>query len=340
MSTNLLPWLLSKDCYPKIFWKSRDTSRSFGAMGNLTTPKLDQSFVLYTFCGTTPEQVIHPEEIREGSLASSSRCTFPITEQLTPEKKQWEESHQKALQFIEKGLLDKLVLSRSKTITLSEPADPWGLTAKLLQISPFATVFCIQYSPIQAFIGATPEMLYRREGLTIHTEALAATASPSQPPQSLTESEKYIREFTFVKRGITEDLSCCCPALMWQTTPSVIRTPTTAHLYTKAEGKLCKPLSDENLISLLHPTAAMGGYPKQTAIDTIAKLEPEPREHFSAPLGWIGKEQTEIAVAIRCAKISDRTIRLSAGAGIISGSAAEDEWMETEKKMSLVQGVL
>ena len=86
-------------------------------------------------------------------------------------------------------------------------------------------------------------------------------------------------------------------------------------------------------LSKLHPTPAVGGFPKYQALELIQQIEPFERGWYAAPVGWVGYDQAEFAVAIRSGLIDRNQLLLFAGAGIVRGSQSEEEWAEIETKI-------
>ena len=66
----------------------------------------------------------------------------------------------------------------------------------------------------------------------------------------------------------------------------------------------------------------------------IRELEPFDRGWYAAPVGWVGLDSTEFAVAIRSGLVVDETLSLYTGAGIVPGSTPQEEWAEIENKMT------
>jgi menaquinone-specific isochorismate synthase len=121
---------------------------------------------------------------------------------------------------------------------------------------------------------------------------------------------------------------------------SVLKLHQCQHLRTHIEGILEQDNTDADLLRTLHPTPAVGGLPKEGAVRWIAEAEPFDRGWFAGPVGWIGGDSAEFAVGIRSGLVSDTTLSLYAGAGIVPGSEAEQEWAEIENKLSPFVGIL
>ena len=117
--------------------------------------------------------------------------------------------------------------------------------------------------------------------------------------------------------------------------PSVVKASSAHHLITRFQGTLKDAIDDAQILTLLHPTPAVGGMPRAQALKAIAELEPFARGWYAGPIGYIGYDSVDFAVALRCALIRGRRVNLYAGAGIVKGSTADGEWREIEQKKSI-----
>ena len=98
------------------------------------------------------------------------------------------------------------------------------------------------------------------------------------------------------------------------------------HLVSRSSGLLQRGVHGSDVMEALHPTPAVGGYPVEPALAAIRDLEGFDRGWYAGPVGWIGPQGAEFAVALRCGLVRDRTLFLFAGAGIVEGSDPAAEW--------------
>ncbi|MER2071172.1 MAG: chorismate-binding protein [Psychrobacillus sp.] len=83
----------------------------------------------------------------------------------------------------------------------------------------------------------------------------------------------------------------------------------------------------------MHPTPALGGEPRQEAIEIIRESEQMNRGYYAAPIGWVNAEgDGEFAVGIRSALIENQYAYLYAGGGLVSESTSFEEFEETRVK--------
>jgi len=89
-----------------------------------------------------------------------------------------------------------------------------------------------------------------------------------------------------------------------------------------------------DLVGRLHPTAAVGGAPSETALDWLEHFEALDRGWYAGPVGYVdGRGDGEFRVALRSALLRGRSARLFAGAGIVAGSDPSQELAETRLKL-------
>jgi menaquinone-specific isochorismate synthase len=213
---------------------------------------------------------------------------------------------------IQSEQLDKVVLARRSTY--SAKGDPLSLLSSLPQKG--GILFAIQIREGATFLGVTPERLYRRVGRTM-------------------DDPKERQEFLFVKESIQTALSPLCEEVSFDKEDQILQTPNVIHLYNCFSAELCRGVTDAEILEALHPTAAMGGTPRLSALEYLARHEPFERGWYASPIGYLSARSAEFAVGIRSALVEGEHLHLFAGAGIVEGSAAENEWTELENKVSL-----
>jgi isochorismate synthase EntC len=142
------------------------------------------------------------------------------------------------------------------------------------------------------------------------------------------------REHRFVVDAIVDALHAECEELHVGSEPDVAVFGHVAHLATRVWGRLRDPAASAlELALLLSPTPAVGGTPRDAALDTIRALERFDRGRYAGPVGWVDAQGNgEWAIALRGAELDGRRARLVAGAGIVEGSDPDAEWAETQAK--------
>jgi menaquinone-specific isochorismate synthase len=112
------------------------------------------------------------------------------------------------------------------------------------------------------------------------------------------------------------------------------------HLQQIIQGQLPQPNMDAQLLSTLHPTAAVGGLPAASARRFIIQHEPLTRGLYAGCCGYFSSARSELAVTIRSAMVDFPQLTLFAGAGIVPQSDPELEWQELDQKIALPLSLL
>ena len=209
---------------------------------------------------------------------------------------------------------------------------------QVLGFDPFSALSRLNSGHIYAtdkIIGATPEILFDLNSTGLTTMALASTAEKV----SDLEGEKEQEEHEIVVRSIFEALSPF--GLLEKGERSALPYGNLFHLQTPIQ--LTGQISFEEAVQALHPTAAVGAWPKTAGKKWLLEQEQHlPRKRYGAPFGYIFPERNEARafVAIRCVQWDDQGAYLWAGAGITSKSSYEKERAEIQKKLEATASMM
>ncbi|HOD95138.1 MAG TPA: isochorismate synthase [Candidatus Hydrogenedentes bacterium] len=264
-----------------------------------------------------------------------------------PDFSGWKKQIEDALHAFEDGPLTKVVLARESSFHASAAVDPIALMCLLADTAPDTTLFCFQPASCRAFLGASPERLYHRRGVHMQTEALAGTrprgldpAEDARLEKELVCSKKEQQEHAIVVESLLTTLDNFAVELQYPGKPAIKKLAHCQHLYTPVRVRLEQGVSDSFLLRQLHPTPAVGGYPKKEALQYLREHEPFERGIFAAPVGWIARDSADFFVGIRSAAVLGNRLCLYAGAGIVPDSVAEEEWRELDAKIHQFAGVI
>lgn len=271
----------------------------------------------------------------------TERIPTPISRRDHPGESEWRRQVDWALDAFRSEEMEKVVLARRARFGFAEPLDPILLLQELEAATANCFAFGFQFEEGCAFVGATPERLFRREGRQIQTEAVAGTRPRGTSPeedtrrlQSLMASEKDQREHDYVRVSIRDALRPLCTDLRIDPEASSMQLPRNWHLVSRCQGTIHEDVHGSDVMRALHPTPAVGGYPTEPALEAIRALEPFDRGWYAGPVGWIGSHAAEFAVALRCGLVRNDSLSLYSGAGIVTGSDPGAEWAEIEQKIS------
>jgi isochorismate synthase len=257
----------------------------------------------------------------------------------------YESAVERALEAIEGGEIEKVVLARSLAVEADRPIDPRVVARRLSAAEPGSYVFLVSLPGGSTLVGASPELLLRREGMTVSSDPLAGTALRSADPgrdreiaRELLASGKEQREHRLIAEAVADGLAPYCSELIVDPEPSLSPTATLWHLRTAVRGTLRPDAPDAlAMAAALHPTPAVCGTPRAAASAVISRLEDFDRRFYAGLVGWVdARGDGEWAITLRCAEITGATARLHAGAGIVAGSDPAAEDLETEAKFGPV----
>ena len=265
-------------------------------------------------------------------------------------KDNFENLVKKALQEIENGSLEKVVLSRKELIDLNN--FQLELVFNSL-VSNYSTAFnyCFYHSKVGFWMGATPEQFVKIENKKIKTVALAGTQLYTDF-QKVSWEEKEIKEQQTVTDFIVNALQSVSSSVT-KSEPYTFQAGSIVHIKTDIEATLNSMLDLPKIIDLLHPTPAVCGFPKEIAKEFILKNEGYEREFYAGYLGeWnkdflIYKEGVcDLFVNLRCMKLRMDSkskvaqAQLFIGCGINIGSDPEKEFLETVNKSQTIKKIL
>jgi menaquinone-specific isochorismate synthase len=248
---------------------------------------------------------------------------------------QWEQAVTAAVARIRAGELRKVVLARDLHACASDDIDVRVLLGRLAARSPDCYTFACA-----GLVGATPELLIRREGLDVSSLVLAGTmarggskADDEALSSALLGSAKNAEEHRYSVESVRDLLAPLCTELQVDRDPFLLQMADYQHLATSVTGVLARDASALALAASLHPTAAICGTPTEAALELIRELEGMDRGRYSGPVGWVdSRGNGEWGIALRCGEIDGRRARLFAGCGIVAGSQASAELAEAETK--------
>jgi menaquinone-specific isochorismate synthase len=248
---------------------------------------------------------------------------------------EWAQAVAAAVARIKAGELNKVVLARDLVANSSAPIDIRVLLARLAERSPGCYTFACA-----GLVGATPELLIRREGRQVSSLVLAGTmarggskADDEALSAALLASAKNAEEHRYSVESVRDLLAPLCGELVVDPAPHLLQMADYQHLATSVSGVLARDASALALAASLHPTAAICGTPTESALELIRELERMDRGRYSGPVGWVdARGNGEWGIALRCGEIAGSRARLFAGCGIVAGSQPDAELAETETK--------
>lgn len=287
------------------------------------------------------ESDVYVESVVWDDFIVSNNKQFPI-DLIVKEK--YEKLVLKAVQEIDNGTFEKVVLSRNEIVPILD-FDLELVFSKLLCNYSNAFNYVFFHPKVGFWIGATPEQFLKIENKNIKTVALAGTIL-NTGLEIFTWSEKEINEQKIVADFIIKNLKKYSKNVIFSK-PYNFKAGSLTHIKTDIEATFENQSDLEKIIALLHPTPAVCGFPKEIAKAFIIQNEGYKREFYAGFLGEWNKDfltykqnSSDLFVNLRCMKIEKGQAKLFVGGGINNGSNPEKEFFETVNKSQTMKKVL
>jgi menaquinone-specific isochorismate synthase len=276
--------------------------------------------------------------LQEAQMARSLTCR--------PSPEEYAHHVANAVELLRRKEIDKVVLARAIVGTVEHPIDCGAVAQRLRVREPSCTIYGLPTTDGRRYVGASPELLVRRNGGDVTCHPLAGTIAipPDVDPEDyhawLLGSDKNLHEHGVLVDDVVTTLGRYYDDISADPTPSIVTLRTVAHLGTWIHGHHDDVNSAPDaleLLNLLHPTAAVGGLPRVPAYELLQRLEPFDRGHFAGPVGWIDQNgDGEFWIGIRGVLVDGADFEAWAGAGIVSESDPIAEREETRDKLASV----
>ena len=252
----------------------------------------------------------------------------------------WTAAVESAAARLRGGDAEKVVLAR-EVVAHGDGVVSAGAVVRALRAAyPSCFTYLVTGADGTAFAGASPELLVRRAGSKAFAQPMGGSVArgatdmeDERLEQALIASSKDVSEHRVVSRFVLEAMRPFARTVESRG-PEVVRFTNIQHLATSVEADLHEPAADLlTLAAALHPTPAVGGWPRDAADRLIDELEGMERGWYAGAVGWIdGRGDGELAVALRCGLLWEDGARLYAGVGVMGDSDPARELEETELK--------
>jgi len=299
--------------------------------------KGEKSWITWFGSSPQPELDVTTPEINHNSITWDGPGDADID---------WKARVSAAVNRIQSGALDKVVLARDFTGRSHSDIDPRPILKKLAAEYPSTWCFAVG-----GLVGATPELLLRLSRKMVTSRVLAGTISKTGDDErdlalagSLARSSKDLEEHEYTVRSVADALEPFCTSTNVPESPYVLHLANVMHLATDVTGALAEKLAHVDAFTILeqlHPSAAVCGTPRNKAMQLINEIEGMSRGRYAGPVGWIDAAgDGELGIALRCGQINANSIRIFAGCGIVAGSSPDKELAESEAKLVPMRSAL
>jgi menaquinone-specific isochorismate synthase len=256
----------------------------------------------------------------------------------------WEEAVRESLRAIQRGSISKAVLARTLEVDLEGPVDPVDVVTHLWNSNRGSHAFLFEPVPGSTLVGAAPETVATLRDGVFHATAVAGSIRRGDTPREQAElaarllaSEKDRVEQRFALDDMVARLKTVAHQIRTDPQPHVLTLARIQHLETEIRASVPTDVGVLDLLRLLHPTPAVCGLPRDSAMAFLSDEEPFERGWYAGPVGLFDAEGNGIFVpALRMGVSTGSGWRLFAGAGIVDGSVPALEWEETVIKFEPV----
>jgi menaquinone-specific isochorismate synthase len=299
--------------------------------------KGDRSWITWIGSSSQPNLNLTPAPLVHNSI------TWDIDKDAD---KAWKSRVSTAVERINSGALDKVVLARDFTGRSKTDIEPREILKKLAKEYPSTWSFAVA-----GLVGATPELLLRLTRKMVTSRVLAGTISKTGDDErdlalaaSLARSSKDLEEHIYAVQSVAAALEPFCTSTNVPESPFVLHLANVMHLATDVTGALAEKLAHVDAFTILeqlHPSAAVCGTPREQAFELITEIEGMSRGRYTGPVGWIDAAgDGELGIALRCGQIDGNSIRIFAGCGIVASSDPAKELAESEAKLIPMRSAL
>ena len=278
------------------------------------------------------DALIHAAQVKELKLYNKPA----MTSYEEPHKEAYLQSIDKVTSLIKANETQKVVIARSLALQFEEQITSPQILSHVVHEQPESYLFGLERGDM-LFYGASPERLVKVNDGKAFSSCVAGSIKRGKTVEedealgtSLLNDTKNRGEHHYVVEMITDTFEKNCTDVKVPNGPKLLKIRDIQHLYTPVEGQLKKGATILQLVKLLHPTPALGGVPREQAMEMIRTYEPMNRGLYAAPIGWLDAGGNgEFAVAIRSAALVQNKAYLYAGGGIVADSEAQSEYEET-----------
>jgi len=265
---------------------------------------------------------------------------------LTPNfsREEFETAVDRCKEYVRAGDVIQVVLSQRFSAALD--VEPFDIYRALRTVNPSPYMFFLRFGPTLV-IGASPEVLVRKEGSRVEVRPIAGTRPRGATPeedraleQDLLADPKELAEHIMLVDLGRNDLGRVCRTGTVEVTELMVieRYSHVMHIVSNVVGELAEKKDAVDVFRAAFPAGTLSGAPKIRAMEIIDELEPSRREIYGGAVGYFSfSGNMDMAIAIRTLVVQDDRLYLQAGAGIVADSVPRAEYQETLNK---AQGVV
>ena len=249
----------------------------------------------------------------------------------------------RAKEYIAAGDIMQVVISQRMTMPFD--ASPLSLYRALRSLNPSPYMFYYDFGDFHV-VGASPEILVRKEGDTVTLRPIAGTRPRGATREAdealateLAADPKEIAEHVMLLDLGRNDVGRVARIGTVRVADRMVieRYSHVMHIVSNVEGTLRPGLTSVDVLRAAFPAGTVSGAPKVRAMEIIDELEPSKRGIYSGAAGYISfQDDMDTAIVLRTAVLRNGMLYAQAGGGIVHDSSPEGEWQETLSKLRAV----
>ncbi len=246
----------------------------------------------------------------------------------------------KAKEMIAEGEMIQVVLSRRWEV--SPAPAPETVYLALAELNPSPYHFFLRLPGDGVLLGASPELLVRREGEMLTVRPIAGTRKRGadaeedrRREEELVADPKELAEHTMLVDLGRNDLGrVSAPGTVGVTRRmGVDRFSHVMHLVSEVQSRLAPGQDAFDVLRSAFPAGTVSGAPKIRAMQAIAELEPVVRGPYAGGVGYFDlRGDMDFCIVIRSVFYSGGRAYFQSGAGIVADSDPVRESEEIDAK--------
>ena len=254
-------------------------------------------------------------------------------------RKEFMKAVEKVKEYIRAGDIVQAVISQRYKADVKIP--PFQIYRALRHINPSPFMYYLDFGRTK-LIGASPEVMLRREGNTVEVRPIAGTRRRGKTEEEdnllakelLADPKERAEHIMLVDLG-RNDLGRVSSygSVQVNSLMSIERYSHVMHIVSDVVGKLAKDKDEFDALAACFPAGTVSGAPKIRAMEIIEELEPARRGPYAGAVGYFSfTGNLDTCITIRTIVIKDDQAYIQAGAGIVADSDPAFEYEETKNK--------
>lgn len=245
----------------------------------------------------------------------------------------------KAKEYIYEGDIFQVVLSQRFEVPFK--GDKFTLYRALRMVNPSPYLFFLDFDEF-ALVGSSPEVLVRVSDKEVRLLPIAGTRPRGKDheedlkyEEDLKNDPKEIAEHIMLVDLGRNDLSRVCKAgsVHLERNQSIERFSHVMHIVSDVVGEISPRQTSVDALKQCFPAGTVSGAPKIRAMEIIDELEPTKRGPYAGAVGYFDfSGNMDTCIAIRTMLVTNDSVYIQAGAGIVADSDPVKEFEETKNK--------